>query len=66
MAMANAGVAKLAIAVMATIMTIAGETMPACTAAWPITSAPTIDTAEPTTRGDLTPASSESQKQPPS
>lgn len=56
-AIAKEGVAKLAIAVIETMMTIAGETIPACTAAWPMTSAPTIEMADPTALGILTPAS---------
>ncbi len=42
---------------MDTTITIAGETNPACTAASPKTSAPTIEIAEPTARGNRTPAS---------
>ena len=39
------GITKVDIAVIATTMTIAAETILASTAAWPITSVPTIDTA---------------------
>ncbi|MNY69392.1 hypothetical protein D3C86_2073260 [compost metagenome] len=41
----TAGITKLEIAVMDTIITMAAETMPASTAAWPITRVPTMETA---------------------
>ncbi len=53
---------KEAIPVIATTITINGDTMPAWTAAWPITRAPTILTAWPTARGSLIPASRRASK----
>ncbi|MNW59087.1 hypothetical protein D3C74_369860 [compost metagenome] len=57
MAIPVSGMTKLEMAVMDTIMTIAEEIKPAETAAWPITSVPTIEMACPTFFGILTPAS---------
>ncbi|MNP09381.1 hypothetical protein D3C76_1014880 [compost metagenome] len=51
------GETKLEMAVKATIMTMMLETMPASTAAVPITRPPTMDTVGPTARGIRTPAS---------
>ncbi|MNR46597.1 hypothetical protein D3C85_1655910 [compost metagenome] len=48
---------KVEIAVIATIMTMAGPTNPASTAACPMTSAPTMETACPMVRGIRMPAS---------
>ncbi|MNP55072.1 hypothetical protein D3C76_1496840 [compost metagenome] len=52
-----AGITKLEIAVIATTITIAADTIPASTAACPITIVPTIDTACPIVRGIRMPAS---------
>lgn len=62
MAMAKEGRAKELTPVKATTITIAGETRPALTAASPITKAPTMLTACPTGRGNLTPASRKTSK----
>ncbi|MMZ65576.1 hypothetical protein D1872_279870 [compost metagenome] len=51
------GMTKLEIAVKETTITIPAEINPACTAAWPSTNAPTMEIADPTTRGIRTPAS---------
>ncbi|MNS97865.1 hypothetical protein D3C72_1322140 [compost metagenome] len=52
-----AGRTKLEIAVNETTMTMAADTIPACTAACPRTSAPTIEIAGPIALGIRTPAS---------
>ncbi|MNJ62260.1 hypothetical protein D3C77_580950 [compost metagenome] len=51
------GIVNEAIPVAATMMTIGADTIPACTAAWPITRAPTMLTAEPIALGRRIPAS---------
>ncbi|MNY52912.1 hypothetical protein D3C86_1886290 [compost metagenome] len=56
------GIINEEIPVMATTITIGAETSPAWIAAWPITSAPTILTAEPTCLGSRTPASRNASK----
>ncbi|MOA06855.1 hypothetical protein D3C78_1265220 [compost metagenome] len=56
-AIEKTGVARLDIAVSETTITIAVDTKPACTAACPMTSAPTMDTADPIAFGIRTPAS---------
>jgi hypothetical protein len=57
MAMLNLGIVNEAIPVIETTITIGAETIPASTAACPITNAPKILTACPTIFGSLTPAS---------
>ncbi|MNE74315.1 hypothetical protein D3C80_1703870 [compost metagenome] len=47
---------------MATTITIGADTKPACTDAWPMTSAPTILTADPICLGKRTPASRSASK----
>ncbi|MNC26440.1 hypothetical protein D3C75_745710 [compost metagenome] len=58
----KAGRAKLAMAVIATTITMAADTSPASTAACPITSVPTIDTDWPIDFGSLIPASRSTSK----
>ncbi|MNI88382.1 hypothetical protein D3C73_1456780 [compost metagenome] len=57
------GIIKDAIPVIATIMIIGAETIPADVAAWPMMRAPTMLTAEPTCFGSLTPASRSASKE---
>ncbi|MNN76779.1 hypothetical protein D3C81_1931880 [compost metagenome] len=57
MDMLTEGITKEEMAVMDTMITMAADTMPASTAAWPMTSVPTMDTAWPTVRGIRIPAS---------